>query len=80
MTNLEEKMINRGISQLIVTIAFFYSSIICHFKAMELIEENKLFFAIFLWFCSFSSFCGALRFQIAKMVYKLRDYLKNESK
>ena len=46
---------------------------------MELIEENKLFFAIFLWICSFSSF-GALRFQIAKMVYKIRDYLKNETK
>ena len=72
MTNLEEKMINRGISQLIVTIAFFYSSIICHFKAMELIEENKLFFCyFFLWICSFSSFCGALRFQIAKWFTKL---------
>ena len=40
---MEEKMINRNISQLIVTLAFFYSALICHFKAIELFEEsNKL--------------------------------------
>ncbi len=73
-------MINRNISQLIVTIAFFYSSLICHFKAMELYQEKSLIWAIFLWFCSFTSFCGALRFQIAKIIYKIRDLFKDERK
>ena len=71
--NLEEKMISKEISQIIVTIAFFYSSIICHFKAMELFEEDKLLYALFLWLCSFTSFCGGLRFQIAKIIYKIKD-------
>ncbi|MAI77250.1 MAG: hypothetical protein CBC25_08725 [Pelagibacteraceae bacterium TMED65] len=74
--NLEEKMISREISQIIVTIAFFYSSIICHFKAMELFEEDKLLYALFLWLCSFTSFCGGLRFQIAKIIYKIKDLKK----
>ncbi len=78
--NMEGKMINRSISQLIVTLAFFYSSLICHFKAMELYEEKNLLLAFFLWFCSFTSFCGALRFQIAKIVYKIRDLIKYERK
>tara|TARA_B100001057_G_C22820310_1_gene939116 strand:+ start:1692 stop:1922 length:231 start_codon:yes stop_codon:yes gene_type:complete len=74
--NLEEKMISKEISQIIVTIAFFYSSIICHFKAMELFEEDKLLYALFLWLCSFTSFCGGLRFQIAKIIYKIKDLKK----
>jgi len=69
-------MIDKGISQLIVSIAFFYSSIVCHFKAMELYEEDKLLYALFLWLCSFSSFCGGLRFQIAKIIYKIKDLKK----
>tara|TARA_Y200000002_G_C22428947_1_gene557131 strand:+ start:129 stop:341 length:213 start_codon:yes stop_codon:yes gene_type:complete len=69
-------MISREISQIIVTIAFFYSSIICHFKAMELFEEDKLLYALFLWLCSFTSFCGGLRFQIAKIIYKIKDLKK----
>ena len=73
-------MINRNISQLIVTLAFFYSSLICHFKAMELFEENRIMLAFFLWFCSLTSFCGALRFQIAKVVYKISNLMKNDSK
>ena len=73
MMNLEKKMISKEISQIIVTIAFFYSSIICHFKAMELFEEDKLLYALFLWLCSFTSFCGGLRFQIAKIIYKIKD-------
>ena len=76
----EVKMINRNISQLIVTLAFFYSSLICHFKAFEVFEEKNFLLALFLWFCALTSFCGALRFQIAKLYYKLRDLTKNESK
>ena len=73
---MEEKMINRNISQLIVTIAFFYSAIVCHFKAIELFEENEFFLSYFFWFCALTSFCGALRFQIAKFVYKIKDLIK----
>ena len=73
-------MINRNISQLIVTLAFFYSSIVCHFKALELFHNGQLFMSIFLWFCALTSFCGALRYQIAKIIYKLRDFKKNDSK
>ena len=73
-------MINRNISQLIVTIAFFYSSLICHFKAIEVFEEKIFLLALFLWFCAFTSFCGALRFQIAKLYYKIKDLKKNEPK
>ena len=76
--NSEEKMLNNNISKIIITFAFFYSSLVCHFKAIEFIDMNKIFPAIFLWFCSFCSFCGALRFQIAKVIYKIRDRKKNE--
>ena len=71
---------NRNISQLIVTLAFFYSSIVCHFKALELFNDQELLMSIFLWFCALTSFCGALRYQIAKIIYKLRDLKKNASK
>ena len=42
------KMINRNISQLIVTLAFFYSSLICHFKAIEVFEE-KIFCLLYFF-------------------------------
>ena len=73
------KMINRNISQLIVTLAFFYSSLICHFKAIEVFEEKIFCLLISLVLC-FYFFCGALRFQIAKLYYKIRDLKKNEPK
>jgi len=77
---MEGKMINRNISQIIVTLAFFYSALVCHFKAQELFEGENQLLAIFLWFCAFTSFCGALRFQIAKIVYKIRSFKKNGTK
>ncbi len=70
-------MLNSNISKIIVTFAFFYSSLICHFRAIELFNSGKIMFAIFLWFCALCSFCGALRFQIAKFIYKLRSRNKN---
>ena len=36
---------------------------------MEFFENKEIFLAFFLWFCALTSFCGALRFQIAKIVY-----------
>ena len=71
---MEIKMINKNIGQLIITFAFFYSSLICHFKAMESIEKGNFILASVLWICGLSSFLGALRFQIAKLV----DYLKKK--
>ena len=71
-------MLNNNISKIIVTFAFFYSSLICHFKAIELYNSGRIMFALFLWFCALCSFCGALRFQIAKLIYKFKSRKKNE--
>ncbi len=64
-------MLNRNISQLIITFAFFYSSIMCHFKAIEFYNNDQFFLSYFLWFCALTSFLGGLRFQIAKIVKKV---------
>ena len=69
-------MFNRKISQLIVTFAFFYSAVICHFKAIEFYERQELLLSYFLWFCALTSFFGALRFQIAKIVEKFKSLKK----
>jgi hypothetical protein len=74
---MENKVLNRKISQLIITFAFFYSAIICHFKAIQFYNNQNFLMAYFLWFCAITSFLGALRFQIAKIVEKLRK-LKND--
>jgi hypothetical protein len=74
--NLETKMFNRNISKLIVTFAFFYSAVICHFKAIEFYEKKEFLLSYFLWFCALTSFFGALRFQIAKIVEKFKSFKK----
>ncbi|OUX43206.1 hypothetical protein CBE37_02485 [bacterium TMED277] len=74
--NLENKMLNRKISQLIITFAFFYSTMICHFKAVDFHDEGRIFLSYFLWFCSLTSFLGGLRFQIAKLVEKIKSLKK----
>ena len=74
--NLETKMFNRNVSKLIVTFAFFYSAVICHFKAIELYEKKEFLLSSFLWFCALTSFLGALRFQIAKIVEKFKSLKK----
>ena len=71
-------MLNRKISQLIITFAFFYSAIICHFKAIEFYNNQNFLMAYFLWFCAITSFMGGLRFQIAKLVIKIKELKKNE--
>ncbi len=75
--NLEEKMLNKNFSKIIISFAFFYSAFVCYFRALELFEAEQNILATFLIFCAFCSFCGALRFQIAKIIYKIRDY-KND--
>ena len=69
-------MQSKKISQLIVTFAFFYSAIICNFKALEVFEEGKILLSFFLWFCALSSFLGALRFKILKIVKKIKELKK----
>ncbi len=78
MTNLEIKMINRNISQLIITFAFIYSSIICHFEAMDRHQRDDFFMAYILWICALLSFFGALRFRIAKIIKNLKKKKYNE--
>ncbi len=73
-----DKMFSRKISQLIITFAFFYSAIVCHFKAIEIYNEGNLFLSFFLWFCAITSFMGGLRFQIAKLVSKIKEFKKND--
>ena len=72
------KMFSRKISQLIITFAFFYSAIVCHFKAIEIYNEEIFFLSFFLWFCAITSFMGGLRFQIAKLVSKIKELKKND--
>ena len=69
-------MFSRKISQLIITFAFFYSAIVCHFKAIETYNEGDLFLSFFLWVCAITSFMGGLRFQIAKLVEKIKELNK----
>jgi len=73
---MEKRMFSRKISQLIITFAFFYSAIVCHFKAIETYNEGDLFLSFFLWFCAITSFMGGLRFQIAKLVEKIKELNK----
>ena len=73
---METKMINRNIAQIIITFAFFYSTLVCHFKAIQLLEEGQTALAVFLWVCCLSSFLGAIRFQIARFVIFLRKNIK----
>ena len=75
---MEDQMFNQKVSQIIVTFAFFYSAIMCHFKAMETFKNGELILSYFLWFCALTSFLGGLRFQIAKLVTKIREINKNE--
>ena len=72
--NSEIKMINKTFSQLIITFAFFYSAIICYFKARIFFDNQEYLLCFVLSICSISAFMGALRFQIQKLV----DYLKKK--
>ncbi|MFL2679670.1 MAG: hypothetical protein ACJ0GH_04780 [Alphaproteobacteria bacterium] len=49
---------------------------ICHFKAVDFHDEGRIFLSYFLWFCSLTSFLGGLRFQIAKLVEKIKSLKK----
>ena len=74
---MEDKMFSRKVSQLIY-ICILFSAIICHLKAIETFNEGNVLLALFLWFCAITSFMGGLRFQIAKLVTKIKELKKNE--
>ena len=40
--------------------------------------KEMFLLALFLWFCAITSFMGGLRFQIAKLVTKIKELKKNE--
>ena len=50
---------------------FFYSAILYHFEASELLENNEEMKAYLYWFCCFTALAGSLRFQIASLIEKL---------
>ena len=62
-------MINSNISKIIITFAFFYSALMCNFKALELYDNGHISLSYFIWFCGFLSLMGALIFKIAKIVF-----------
>tara|TARA_E500000178_G_C17014527_1_gene752228 strand:+ start:111 stop:353 length:243 start_codon:yes stop_codon:yes gene_type:complete len=74
----EIKVFNSSFSRIIITFAFFYSSLICHFEAISQLNDGKIFLAIFLWVCALTAFMGGFRFQIAKIVKIFTDKKKNE--
>ncbi len=61
----------KSFGQIIITVMFFYSAILCHFEASELLENNEEMKAYFYWFCCFTALAGSLRFQIAGLIEKL---------
>lgn len=65
---MEIKVFNSSFSRIIITFAFFYSTLVCHFEAISRFNEGELLMAMFFWFCALTSFMGGLRFQIAKMI------------
>ena len=70
--NLGTKVFSNNLSKIIISFAFFYSALICHFKASELYASGETILSIVIWVCSFLSFIGALRFQIAKLIYMIK--------
>ncbi len=73
-------MINSNISKIIITFAFFYSALMCNFKALELYENDHIMLSYFIWFCGFLALMGALRFQVAKLVNFMIKKNKNDRK
>ena len=61
----------KSFGQIVITIMFFYSAILCHFHASELLENNNMMGASIYWFCCFTALAGSLRFQIASLIEKL---------
>ena len=61
----------KGFGQLIITIMFIYSAILCHFHASELKNSSDDLNAYLYWFFSLTAILGAFRFKIAKLIENL---------
>ena len=66
----------KGFGQLIITIMFIYSAILCHFHASELNDNGDNLYAYLYWFFSLTAFLGALRFKIADLIENLKSKKK----
>ena len=62
----------RSVGQLIITIAFIYSALLCYFESMERYENNEFKLAIFFGIACLSAIAGALRYQIADIIHLIR--------
>ena len=62
----------KGFGQLIITIMFIYSAILCHFHASELKVNGDYLYAYLYWFFSLTALLGAFRFKIANLVENLK--------
>ena len=60
----------KGIGQLIITFAFAYSALLCHFHASGLREQGENIEAYLYWFFCFTALAGSLRFQLANLIEK----------
>ena len=52
----------KGFGQLIITFAFAYSALLCHFHASELKENGDIYTALLYWFFGLTALAGAFRF------------------
>ena len=66
----------KGFGQLIITFAFAYSALLCHFHASELRENGDMYTALLYWFFGLTALAGAFRFRIASIIEKLREIQK----
>ena len=61
----------KKLSDYIMTFAFLYSSFICFTDAANKWNNERLL-AIIILICGFFSFLAIFRWQIAKLIYKIR--------
>ena len=61
----------KKLSDYIMNFAFLYSSFLCFTTAIEKWDTQK-FLAIIIFVCGFFSFIAVFRYQIAKLVFKIR--------
>ena len=57
--------------QIIITVMFVYSAILCHFHASGLREQGENMEAYLYWFFCLTALAGSLRFQLANLIEKL---------
>ena len=62
----------RRLSDYIMTFAFLYSSLICFSASAERWEQNKMI-ALVILICGIFSFLAVFRWQIASLVYWLKE-------